>query len=57
VQVGTALFADPALPLRLADELAAYCLDQGLGTYLELIGRAQPKGHGRPSTRGAEYRP
>ena len=57
VQIGTALLADPALPLRLADELEIYCLDQGLGTYLELIGRAQRKGHGRPSTKGAEYRP
>lgn len=57
VQIGTALLADPALPLRLADELEIYCLDQSLGTYLELIGRAQRKGHGRPSTKGAEYRP
>ena len=56
VQIGTALLADPALPLRLADELEIYCLDQGLGTYLELIGRAQRRGHGRPSTKGAEYR-
>lgn len=56
VQVGTALFADPALPLRLIHELEAYCLDQGLGTYLELVGLAQRKGRGRSSTKGAEYR-
>lgn len=57
VAVGTALFVDPALPLRLAQELEAYCLHQGLDSYLELVGLAQPKGRGRPSTKGAEYLP
>ena len=30
VQVGTAIFADPELPVRLADELRAACLRRGL---------------------------
>jgi dihydroorotate dehydrogenase (NAD+) catalytic subunit len=57
VQVGTAIFADPALPLRLVDELRAHCATQGLGSYRELIGAALPSGADRPSVRGVEYRP
>ena len=64
VQVGTAIFADPGLPLRLVDELAAWCAAQGLSSYREIIGAALPAGarkgvHGRdrPSVKGVEYRP
>jgi dihydroorotate dehydrogenase (NAD+) catalytic subunit len=64
VQVGTAIFADPGLPLRLVDELAAWCAAQGLGSHREIIGAALPAGarkgvHGkdRPSVKGVEYRP
>ncbi len=64
VQVGTAIFADPALPLRLVDELAAWCAAQGLASHREVIGAALPAGsrkgvHGkdRPSVKGVEYRP
>ena len=57
VQVGTAIFADPALPLRLADELRGHCAAHGLATYRELIGAALPAGSDRPSVRGVEYRP
>jgi dihydroorotate dehydrogenase (NAD+) catalytic subunit len=57
VQVGTAIFADPALPLRLVDELREYCRDRGLGSHRELIGAALPKTRSRPSIKGVEYRP
>src|SRR3972149_2413833 len=33
VQVGTAVFADPVLPLKLADELAACCAANGLAAH------------------------
>ncbi len=57
VQVGTALFADPDLPARLADELVEARRRRGLTTYADLVGTAQAKKAGPPSTSGAEYRP
>jgi dihydroorotate dehydrogenase (NAD+) catalytic subunit len=57
VQVGTAIFADPALPVRLVDELAATCHERGLPSYRPLVGTALPKRAGASSARGAEYRP
>jgi dihydroorotate dehydrogenase (NAD+) catalytic subunit len=57
VQVGTAIFADPELPVRLTDELRAACLRRGMATYRPLIGTALPKRAGAPSAKGAEYRP
>ncbi len=57
VQIGTAVFADPVLPLRLADELAAYCAAHGLASHRELVGAALPARRSRPSVKGAEYRP
>ena len=57
VQVGTAIFADPTLPVRLVDELAADCVRRGLSSYVDLIGTALPTRPGAPSARGAEYRP
>ena len=57
VQVGTAIFADPALPVRLADELAIECGHRGMATYRDLIGSALPATAGRPSAKGVEYRP
>ena len=57
VQVGTAIFADPTLPVRLVDELAAECGRRGLTSDRELIGTALPKKPARPSVKGAEYRP
>ena len=57
VQVGTAIFADPTLPVRLVDELAAECGRQGLASYRELIGSALPAKPGQPSVKGVEYRP
>ena len=57
VQVGTAIFADPTLPVRLVDELAEECRRRGLTTTRELIGTALPKKPGAPSSKGVEYRP
>ena len=57
VQVGTAIFADPELPVRLGDQLRAECLRLGLDSYRPLIGTALPKRTGAPSAKGAEYRP
>jgi dihydroorotate dehydrogenase (NAD+) catalytic subunit len=57
VQVGTAIFADPTLPVRLIDELADECRSRGMASYRELIGTALPRKAGPPSARGVEYRP
>jgi dihydroorotate dehydrogenase (NAD+) catalytic subunit len=57
VQVGTAIFADPTLPVRLVDELTGVCRARGLATYADLIGTALPKKPGAPSSKGVEYRP
>ena len=57
VQVGTAIFADPTLPVRLVDELAAECRQRGLANYEALIGTALPKRASAPSAKGVEYRP
>ena len=47
VQVGTALFADPALPVRLIDELAAWCADQGLASPREIDRRGTARSDAR----------
>ena len=57
VQVGTAIFADPTLPVRLIDQLADECRRRGLDSYAPLIGTALPKRTSAPSTKGVEYRP
>jgi len=57
VQVGTAIFADPTLPVRLVDELAETCRARSLATYADLIGTALPRKPGAPSSKGVEYRP
>jgi dihydroorotate dehydrogenase (NAD+) catalytic subunit len=57
VQVGTAIFADPTLPVRLVDELAAECRRVGAASHRELVGRALPKRASPPSAKGVEYRP
>jgi dihydroorotate dehydrogenase (NAD+) catalytic subunit len=57
VQVGTAIFADPTLPVRLVDELAAECRRVGVGSHRELVGTALPKRAAAPSAKGVEYRP
>jgi dihydroorotate dehydrogenase (NAD+) catalytic subunit len=57
VQVGTAIFADPTLPVRLVDELATEAGRRGLSSYRDLIGTALPRKSGPPSVKGVEYRP
>jgi dihydroorotate dehydrogenase (NAD+) catalytic subunit len=57
VQVGTAVFADPVLPLRLVDELEAWCAHEGIASHRELVGAALPRRRDRPSVKGVEYRP
>lgn len=57
VQVGTAVFADPVLPLRLADELADWCASNGHGSHRDVVGAALPARRERPSVKGTEYRP
>jgi dihydroorotate dehydrogenase (NAD+) catalytic subunit len=57
VQVGTAIFADPTLPVRLVDELAAECRSRDLSSHADLVGTALPRKPGAPSSKGVEYRP
>jgi dihydroorotate dehydrogenase (NAD+) catalytic subunit len=57
VQVGTAIFADPTLPVRLVDELAAECGRRGLDSHRPLIGTALPRKQSPSSAKGVEYRP
>ena len=57
VQVGTAIFADATLPVRLVDELAIECARHRLRSYRDLIGTALPPRAGLPSAKGVEYRP
>ncbi len=57
VQVGTAIFADPTLPVRLVDELAVECQRLGAASPGDLVGTALPSRTGRGSASGAEYRP
>ncbi len=57
VQVGTAIFADPTLPVRLVDELAAECRRAAVESHRDLVGTALPRRAGAPSVKGVEYRP
>lgn len=57
VQVGTAIFADPVLPVRLADELRTHCAEHGHASYAPLVGTALPRKPAPPSATGVEYRP
>lgn len=57
VQVGTAIFADPILPVRLVNQLAAECGRRGLDSYRPIIGTALPRKQAPSSAKGVEYRP
>jgi dihydroorotate dehydrogenase (NAD+) catalytic subunit len=57
VQVGTAVFADPTLPVRLVGELASATSAAGHDSYATFIGTALPRQPGTPSAKGVEYRP
>ncbi|MEX2046033.1 MAG: nitronate monooxygenase, partial [Chloroflexota bacterium] len=43
VQVGTATFADPLVPIKVVEGLAQYVRESGLSSIREIIGAAQPK--------------
>ena len=43
VQVGTATFADPLLPLKVIEGLAAYVREHGLRSIREIVGTALPR--------------
>lgn len=49
VAVGTAVLADPMIPIRLADDLATECARLGLESHRSLVGTALPSK--RPRTR------
>lgn len=57
VQVGTAIFADPTLPVRLVGELEDACRRHGHRSHLGFVGTALPKRAAAPSSKGVEYRP
>jgi dihydroorotate dehydrogenase (NAD+) catalytic subunit len=57
IQVGSAVFADPQLPVRLVEELEAWCLDNGYASHREIVGAALPPRRHKASVKGAEYRP
>jgi dihydroorotate dehydrogenase len=57
VQVGTAVFADPVLPVRIIDELEAWLAQRGYDTPREIVGAALPQRRDKPSVKGVEYRP
>jgi len=57
VQVGTAVFADPGLPVRLIGEIEAWLAERGYGTPREIVGTALPQRRDKPSVKGVEYRP
>jgi len=57
VQVGTAVFADPVLPLKLADELAEWCAANDYASHRDIIGAALPERRSKPSIKSSEYRP
>jgi len=40
ISIGTANFTDPRIPVRIADELAAYLAERGLRSIREIVGRA-----------------
>ncbi|MFL5779044.1 MAG: dihydroorotate dehydrogenase [Chloroflexota bacterium] len=57
VQVGTAIFSDPGLPVRLVGEIENACRARGLTSYRSLVGTALPRKPGPGSAKGVEYRP
>ena len=57
VQVGTAIFADPTLPVRLVRQLDAECRRLGATSHRDLVGSAVLKRTATTSAKGVEYRP
>ena len=52
VSVGTALFVDPATPIKIADGLSEYLAARGLTNVRELVGKLSMPGHGIPIAAG-----
>lgn len=46
VQVGTATFVDPRAPLKVAEGIATWCREHGVGSIRELIGAVDDGGNG-----------
>ena len=42
VQVGTATFYDPRAPVRVATEMAAWCVRHGVGAVTDVVGTLTP---------------
>jgi dihydroorotate dehydrogenase (NAD+) catalytic subunit len=40
VQIGTGIFVDPGLPLRLIDQLQAWLADEGFASVQQIVGIA-----------------
>ena len=57
VQVGTAVFADPTLPIRIIEGLEEECRRRGYDSFRPLVGTALPRKPGASSAKGVEYRP
>ena len=57
VQLGSAVFADPGLPVRLVDELADWLAVNAYNSHREILGAALPARRQKASVKGAEYRP
>lgn len=57
VQVGSAVFADPALPVKLVAELDGWLGSNGYGSQREIVGAALPSRRQKQTAKGAEYRP
>jgi dihydroorotate dehydrogenase (NAD+) catalytic subunit len=53
VQVGTAIFAQPRMLLRLIDELGDWLDRQGVTSLAEIVGAALPSGRRRPAAKDA----
>ncbi|HEX5497651.1 MAG TPA: hypothetical protein VFX03_00430, partial [Thermomicrobiales bacterium] len=54
VQIGTGIFVDPGLPIRLIDELQAWMTRHGVRRLDEIVGAALPAGTGAARLAGVE---
>ncbi|HEU5431161.1 MAG TPA: dihydroorotate dehydrogenase [Thermomicrobiales bacterium] len=54
IQVGTGIFIDPSLPIRLIDDLAAWMTRHGVRRLDEIVGAALPAGTGASRLAAAE---
>jgi len=52
IAVGTALFVDPATPIKIANGLSEYLAARGLSNVRELVGKLSLPGNDRPVAAG-----